>query len=533
MGNALPFGDACRPSIVPSCCVADTVCADVDSPCVAKSTAAGLKVAANEGDLTDVIASAAVKYGVDMDGQRSSRLFDWAQDEYLKQGSAKDAELLDELLEPLVTIVDQIATLYGRIQTRLQEEDANVIKRTEEVMHRVQRRCARVHRLKTRKTWQVGEIEQSWSGMYPQRPRRFKNLQGIIRKVSVENLIVRHWRSQACHVLHNPEKEGYETFDVGAWDSMDVFQVEERCGHPLISSFMNIWKSRSLGMIFRTPAKKVEEFIGAVEAGYEQNPYHNRIHAADVTLAAYYLWAGVTSHVECQDIFREIDLMVLLLAAAVHDVAHPGVSNDYLIKTRGTLALRYNDQSVLENFSSATGFQMMNDLGVNLLDHNFPSPPVAALRSRVISMVLATDMAFHSKVMEDLQSELNSNSYVQNIDKLVFEKSVLHMADLVHPLRPHDQHQEWTRRVTEEFFAQGDREKECGMQPMVIFDREKAPSLAKNQVGFIKFVVAPLWATFGEVLVAKAAAEPSLCLQQNLASWEQQAAEEDEKATSA
>ena len=39
-----------------------------------------------------------------------------------------------------------------------------------------------------------------------------------------------------------------------------------------------------------------------------------------------------------------------VLAAAVHDYAHPGLSNPFLIATRAETAVLYNDQSVLEMY---------------------------------------------------------------------------------------------------------------------------------------------------------------------------------------
>lgn len=41
-----------------------------------------------------------------------------------------------------------------------------------------------------------------------------------------------------------------------------------------------------------------------------------------------------------------------LFAAAIHDYEHPGLNNNYLVKTRSDLALIYNDASVLGNSSS-------------------------------------------------------------------------------------------------------------------------------------------------------------------------------------
>merc|ERR1719375_368690 len=103
---------------------------------------------------------------------------------------------------------------------------------------------------------------------------------------------------------------------------------------------------------------------------------------------------------------RNIDILALMLAAACHDVAHPAVNNDFLARTRHPLALRYNDRSILENFHVATAFGLMSSLNIPMLQHNLPSPPVAALRSRIIDMVLATDMAHHKGLYEELVAEL-------------------------------------------------------------------------------------------------------------------------------
>ena len=45
---------------------------------------------------------------------------------------------------------------------------------------------------------------------------------------------------------------------------------------------------------------------------------------------------------------RPIDVLALIVAAAAHDMDHPGQSNAYNVLTGSELALRYNDKSVLE-----------------------------------------------------------------------------------------------------------------------------------------------------------------------------------------
>ncbi len=53
-------------------------------------------------------------------------------------------------------------------------------------------------------------------------------------------------------------------------------------------------------------------------------------------------------------VFQE---MAALVAAAIHDVDHPGLNNQYLVAVRHELAILYNDSAVLENHHLATGFK--------------------------------------------------------------------------------------------------------------------------------------------------------------------------------
>merc|ERR1719356_530600 len=101
----------------------------------------------------------------------------------------------------------------------------------------------------------------------------------------------------------------------------------------------------------------------------------------------------------------EMDVLVMVVAAAMHDVGHPALTNDFLIKSHGALALRYNDRSPLENFHAATGFELMHKMGVSLVEHQLLSPRPAALKERIVDMIMATDMAVHKQVLEGLKSQ--------------------------------------------------------------------------------------------------------------------------------
>jgi hypothetical protein len=43
----------------------------------------------------------------------------------------------------------------------------------------------------------------------------------------------------------------------------------------------------------------------------------------------------------------------------MHDYGHKGLTNDYLVNTKDTLAMRYNDISPNENFHASGAFCLM------------------------------------------------------------------------------------------------------------------------------------------------------------------------------
>ena len=73
-------------------------------------------------------------------------------------------------------------------------------------------------------------------------------------------------------------------------------------------------------------------------------------------------------------------------------------------------------------------------------------------------------------------------------------------ADLGHVVKPFRQHQQWTRRATEEFWSLGDKEKALGVAVSPLCDRTKDTDVARSQIGFFKFVCNPFYKVVFDLL---------------------------------
>lgn len=85
--------------------------------------------------------------------------------------------------------------------------------------------------------------------------------------------------------------------------------------------------------------------------------YHDFHHALDVTQTLFALFGFAEHSVRLQ--LTSLERIVLMFAAVGHDIAHPGVSNRFLVATKHPLALAYGYTSVLENMHAAKTMALM------------------------------------------------------------------------------------------------------------------------------------------------------------------------------
>uniref|UniRef100_A0A0N4ZB52 Phosphodiesterase n=1 Tax=Parastrongyloides trichosuri TaxID=131310 RepID=A0A0N4ZB52_PARTI len=276
-----------------------------------------------------------------------------------------------------------------------------------------------------------------------------------------------------------------------------------------------IFDNCNLFNIFRIDRKKFFHYFCALESGYWDIPYHNRIHAADVLHACYYLTVhpiepikninggysnpiytkalqGLCHHSENTPFIasmNNIEVLAFYSAAAMHDFDHPGRTNAFMVATYHDMASLYNDRSVLENHHAAMSWRLLRRKE-NFFLENMDVNDLKKFRFLVVEYILATDLRHHFEHIANFDKfqEVNLNVESSRHNTL---KVLMKCADICSPLKPNLLHREWTRRIVEEFHTQGDEEKALGMPVSPFMDRND-PNIEALQHNFIKQMVTPL-----------------------------------------
>ncbi|CAH8581504.1 unnamed protein product [Dicrocoelium dendriticum] len=283
---------------------------------------------------------------------------------------------------------------------------------------------------------------------------------------------------------------------------MDAFELGKLTPNPLTCVFYAILQKRGLIKRFCIPEMNLIRYMKVVEENYHDVPYHNRLHATDVVQSAHVL----LSTRSVATVFTDLEVLSVLFACAIHDVDHPGLTNQYLINTNDQLAILYNDASVLENHHLAVAFRLLTRPGCDLFE-NIPRKQRLSLRRMTIDMVLATDMSKHMSLLADLKTMVETKRVAGSgiltldnySDRMQILQSMIHCADLSNPTKPLELYRKWNARIMEEHFRQGDRERESGLELSPMCDRTTA-SIEKTQVSFIDYIAHPLWETWSELV---------------------------------
>ncbi|KAK7825083.1 hypothetical protein U0070_014840 [Myodes glareolus] len=303
---------------------------------------------------------------------------------------------------------------------------------------------------------------------------------------------------------------------------------------------------------------KLRRFLVMIQEDYHsQNPYHNAVHAADVTQAMhcylkepkyimdhslqytvdyslqytvhhsvqYTMHHSVqyTMHHGLANSVTPWDILLSLIAAATHDLDHPGVNQPFLIKTNHYLATLYKRTLFLEYLSLgkppleigsglveriwfvltfAIGEQVREKINRKycLLYHFSNSRQ--QMETQIGALILATDISRQNEYLSLFRSHLDRGDL--HLDDGRHRHLVLQMAlkcaDICNPCRNWELSKQWSEKVTEEFFHQG-RTSTGSVQ-------RKAAAAAELRYlrRFMTYLVEPLfteWARFSDTRLSQ------------------------------
>ncbi|OON17478.1 3'5'-cyclic nucleotide phosphodiesterase, partial [Opisthorchis viverrini] len=278
-----------------------------------------------------------------------------------------------------------------------------------------------------------------------------------------------------------------------------------------------------LGLIeqFRISVSRLDTWLCDIYRRYNRVPFHNYKHAFMVTQMAYsIIWtAKLTEYLDKEE------QLILLASAICHDLDHPGFNNAYQINASTVLAIRYNDQSPLENHHAAMAFDILKTEEANPFDH-LEEETYKRIREGIIRCILATDMSRHNDILNqfvtvvlgDLATALSMDKETQR-PRWVLEKNlrdltlmiIMKVCDISNEARPLHVSAQWINRLLAEFFHQSDYEKLAGLPVAPFMDREKVTKSA-SQCGFIRFVILPLFEALAKLLpqIQTAVVQPAI-----------------------
>ena len=266
------------------------------------------------------------------------------------------------------------------------------------------------------------------------------------------------------------------------FQNFNIFNLKDKLGLENVMPFLGkeIIKKAKIFHLF--DELKLDKFLMVLSKTYQNKKalYHTALHGTDVCYSTLLILTFLKNNENKIENISELDKVSLIIAALGHDVGHPGLTNKFLINSRDELSTIYNDRSVLENFHCAKIFQLLENNEINIFS-NFSNEDFTSLRKKMIGEILATDMTFHLKIVNDYREYKKTKDEKLGQNQLNF---ITHIADLFHNYRKFEISLRWVELLSNEFWNQGDKEKELGLPVSYMCDRNDI-DVPTSQIGFL------------------------------------------------
>eukprot|EP00900_Chrysochromulina_parva_P024152 jgi/Chrpa1/6370/Chrysochromulina_OHIO_Genome00016442-RA len=357
---------------------------------------------------------------------------------------------------------------------------------------------------------------------------------------------------------------------LGTWDYDTLALQEASGGHALLLVGEALFEWHQLHEPCHVERPVLHRFLRALEACYGDHEYHNSMHGADVALGVHHFIVnfGLTARL------TKLELLAALVGALVHDFNHPGTNNGHEVRA-GTERARTHTDAILERHHLHSTFTLLATPEFDVFGA-MPADDRELCRKLIVDMVLATDLKMHFDIISTLRTlaaqhgaaaavsaEALRRLQIQSLDRSnsgerrgraarvsreVFEDAArgsrdfleraewtspfqaqahvkvplllavaIKFADLGHCFKPFQMHKKWAQRVTNEFWALGDRERQLGIAVSPLCDRDKDSNVPESQIGFFKYICVPFYSIVADLIDPTML--PWLRVEANLQAW--------------
>ncbi|KAJ3329275.1 cAMP-specific 3',5'-cyclic phosphodiesterase 4D, partial [Blyttiomyces sp. JEL0837] len=232
--------------------------------------------------------------------------------------------------------------------------------------------------------------------------------------------------------------------------NLDIFHLTELTGgHPLY--FSGSWLFNKLGLLptFKIDPEAFKKWLWLMESDTHASRY------------------------------TELEKLAGLIAAIGHDIDHPGYTNQFLIKSRHPMAIMYSDSSVNEFHHSAHLFEKTQKSTVNIFS-GLSVDEYDEIRRNIIRLVLCTDMSRHFEYLTKFKTKLQTGGVRLDTqeNRIMVMEIAIKCSDLNNPSKAPQLALRWVQCIMEEFYCQGDAERELGLPISQFMDRNN-PNVPK------------------------------------------------------
>ncbi|XP_045784288.1 probable 3',5'-cyclic phosphodiesterase pde-5 [Maniola jurtina] len=236
----------------------------------------------------------------------------------------------------------------------------------------------------------------------------------------------------------------------------------------------------------------VTKFILTVKKNYRMVPYHNFDHGWSVAHTMYVILKNDYEHR-----FDYKMKLALFVACLCHDLDHRGYNNDYLKETEAPLAAMYSSSPLEHHHFSITVTILQQD-GHNIFSQ-LSREDYKEVLEHIKQNILATDLAVFSTNLAQFKHIFAENSDQQTFNWEILRNRKLAMAlsmtasDLSASAKPWTIQMKTVEVIFEEFYLQGDKEREANKTPIPMMDRTKPDDKPTSQVAFLNHICIPCY----------------------------------------